>query len=297
MDIKKNGFYLIKKEFFDKINDPYIPTKEKRPVFFCIQDKKNSELWWVIPMTSQLDKANKFIKKYGEEKCYKFEINTTMDKSVFNIQDLFPITSKYIDREFKIDGVHYVIKDKNLIKKVEKKASKVISMAMVGEKMLNTSVNVQRIKNILEQEINSEKNKKLEVEKIDINKSNGPITNYNCFTGEPINIENHSSGENKWIAKKDIEKFEIEKKEDAKEITADIYLKMSEKELKEYIKIKEKEEAKNPSDEEKLYQVPITYYNISDLKITKEIEKKFVPMKEKEKSQEIEKSKGQGIGD
>ena len=292
MDIKKNGFYLIKKEFFDKINDPYIPTKEKRPVFFCIQDKKNSELWWVIPMTSQLDKANKFIKKYGEEKCYKFEINTTMDKSVFNIQDLFPITSKYIDREFKIDGVHYVIKDKNLIKKVEKKASKVISMAMVGEKILNTSVNVQRIKNILEQEINSEKNKKLEVENIDINKSNGQITNYNCFTGEPINIENHSSGENKWIAKKDIEKFEIEKKEDAKEITADIYLKMSEKELKEYIKIKEKEEAKNLSDEEKLYQVPITYYNVSDLKITKEIEQKFVPIKEKEKVQEIEKSKG-----
>ena len=120
---------------------------------------------------------------------------------------------------------------------------------------------------------------------------------YNCLTGNLINIELHSSGENKWIAKKDIEKFEIEKKEDAKEITADIYLKMSEKELKEYIKIKEKEETKNLSDEEKLYQVPITYYNVSDLKITKEIEQKFVPMKEKEKSQEIEKSKGQGIGD
>ena len=104
----------------------------------------------------------------------------------------------------------------------------------------------------------------------------------------------HSSGENKWIAKKDIEKFEIEKKGDAKEITADIYLKMSEKELKEHIKNKENE---NLSDEEKLYQIPITYYNISDLKITKEIEQKFVPMKEKEKSQEIEKSKGQGIGD
>ena len=72
---------------------------------------------------------------------------------------------------------------------------------------------------------------------------------------------------------------------------------MSEKELKEYIKIKEKEETKNLSDEEKLYQVPITYYNISDLKITKEIEQKFVPMKEKKKTQEIDKSKGQGIGD
>ena len=120
---------------------------------------------------------------------------------------------------------------------------------------------------------------------------------YNCLTGNRINIELHSSGENKWIAKKDIERFEIEKKDSAKEVTADVYLKMSEKELKEYIKIKGKEEVKNLSDEEKLYQIPITYYNISDLKITKEIEQKFVPMKEKEKTEEIEKSKGQGIGD
>ena len=113
---------------------------------------------------------------------------------------------------------------------------------------------------------------------------------YNCLTGNKINIELHSSGENKWIAKKDIEKFEIEKKEDAKEITADIYLKMSEKELKEHIKNKENDETKNLSGEEKLYQIPITYYNISDLKITKEIEQKFVPIKEKiaEKSRDRE---------
>ena len=37
------------------------------------------------------------------------------------------------------------------------------------------------------------------------------------------------------------------------------------------------------------------YYNISDLKITKELEQKFVPMKEKEKAQEIEKSKDKGV--
>lgn len=120
---------------------------------------------------------------------------------------------------------------------------------------------------------------------------------YNCLTGNRINIELHSSGENKWIAKKDIERFEIEKKDNAKEVTADIYLKMSEKELKEYIKNKENEETKDLSDEEKLYQIPITYYNISELDITKEIEQKFVSMKEKEKIQEISKSKGQEIGD
>ena len=47
----------------------------------------------------------------------------------------------------------------------------------------------------------------------------------------------------------------------------------------------------------KLHQKSVIYYNLSELKITKEIEQKFVPMREKEKTQEISKSKGQGIGD
>lgn len=119
---------------------------------------------------------------------------------------------------------------------------------------------------------------------------------YNCLTGNLINIGLHSSGENKWIAKKDVEKYGIEKKDNSKEIFANIYLKMSEKELREYIKNKENEKEVNLSDEEKLYQIPITYYNISDLKITKEIEQKFISMKEKEKIQEILKAKDQEIG-
>ena len=40
---------------------------------------------------------------------------------------------------------------------------------------------------------------------------------YNCLTGEPINIQTHSSGENKWIGKKDVERYGIEKLEGAKE--------------------------------------------------------------------------------
>jgi len=169
------------------------------------------------------------------------------------------------------------IKNKKKILKNSKLLYNLIKIDLISEKVKNRCCNFKLLE---EKAIEYMKDKQ-----------------YNCLTGNLINIELHSSGENKWIAKKDIEKFEIEKKEDAKEITADIYLKMSEKELKEYIKIKEKEEAKNLSDEEKLYQVPITYYNVSDLKITKEIEQKFVPMKENKKAQEIEKSKGQGIED
>jgi len=114
---------------------------------------------------------------------------------------------------------------------------------------------------------------------------------YNCLTGNLINIELHSSGENKWIAKKDVERLEIEKKEDVKEKIGKIAVMMTEKEMEDYKKNRgmETKEITNPSNEKKLYIIPVPYYNISDLKITKEIEQKFVPM--------IEKSKGQGIGD
>ncbi|KDE68305.1 hypothetical protein FUSO4_00855, partial [Fusobacterium necrophorum DJ-1] len=133
MNIKKNGFYTLKKEFFKKVNDKNIPQKIKRPVYFCIEDKKNKDILWVIPMTSQVSKANKFIQKYGANKCYNFEINITMPNSVFSIQDIFPIIKKYIDSEYIVSGKHYIIKDKNLIKTVEKKAKKFISMGMVGK--------------------------------------------------------------------------------------------------------------------------------------------------------------------
>ena len=99
--------------------------------------------------------------------------------------------------------------------------------------------------------------------------------NHNCLTGEPINIQVHSSGESKWIGKKDVEKYGIEKMEGAREIIGQIT----------YI------------ENNKLYQKPVPYYNLSELKITKEIEQKFVPMKKRKKTQEIEKSRGQGIGD
>ena len=87
--------------------------------------------------------------------------------------------------------------------------------------------------------------------------------NYNCLTGNPINIEAHSSAENKWIAKKDIEKYGIKVEEGVKETIGQIT----------YI------------ENNKLYQKSVSFYNISDLKIAKEIEQKFVSIKEKEKYQ------------
>lgn len=98
------------------------------------------------------------------------------------------------------------------------------------------------------------------------------LENYNCLTGNIIPKFQHRNGENRWIAKADIKKYNIKINPDAKEKTAQI----------------------SHIEEGKLYIKPITYYNLSDLQVTKELEKLFKPMKEivpekrLEKEQEME---------
>ena len=90
-------------------------------------------------------------------------------------------------------------------------------------------INVRKIYETLVKELNEE----LKLE----NKDKKQIINYNCLTGEPINIENHSSGENKWIAKKDIKKLEIEKKINVKEKIGKNSCNDDEKEMEDYKRI------------------------------------------------------------
>jgi len=288
MKIKKNGFYLIKDEFFKKMNDSYLPLqKNGRPMYYCIEDKNNKNIFWVIPMTTKMDKVNRIItQEGGEDKCKIYVINSSEKNSAFNIQDIFPIKENYIEREYTKNGVHYLLKNKALIEKVEKRAKDIISSKMTKKEIGKNEINIRKIYKTLEKELILEN-------------SENQVKNYNCLTGEPINIQNHSSGENRWIAKKDIEKLEIEKKDNVKEKIGKIAVMMTEKEMEYYKKSRgmEIEETTKPSNQKKLYIISVPYYNVSDLKITKEIEKKFVPMKEKEKTQEISKSKGQGIGD
>ena len=97
--------------------------------------------------------------------------------------------------------------------------------------------------------------------------------NYNCLTGCIIgNIESKHI-ENRWIIKEDVERLNIEKKDNAKEVIVKV----------------------GGLEDKKLYGASVSYYNISDLQITKEIEQKFVPIKQKEQEKTVEKSKDKGI--
>lgn len=265
MEIKKSAFYLVKNEFFEKIQDPSLPIqKSGRPVYYCLPDKNNKDILWAIPMTTKLDKVKKIIEKAGgEEKCNTYVINTSEKKSAFNIRDIFPIKANYIEREYLKRGKHYVLKNKDLINRIEIKADNMISFKMI--KTRENDIDVQRIYKILEKELLQEKIETIK----DIVKNNGK-DQYNCLTGNQINIPERENKENRWIYSKTLEKENLKLKEGS-EATEALLCNINEKGILETKIVK--------------------YYNLSDVVITKELEKRLVPMKEKT----IEKSKDKEI--
>ena len=99
--------------------------------------------------------------------------------------------------------------------------------------------------------------------------------NYNVFTGNRIIVENHSSGDKRWITENDVKE-------------KNIFVKVNEKSIKSILTGK--------NEKGNLKASIVEYYNVSQLEITKEVEKMFVPMKEKEQEKVIEKSKDKGVG-
>ncbi len=119
MEVTQGYSYHIKDEFFDMIQDKYLMSNKEngsyRPHFLTIQDNKNKELYWMIPISSQVDKykviIDKKIKRYG--KCNTIIIGTFAGKdNAFLMQNAFPILKKYFDHVHTVDGKPVVIHSK-----------------------------------------------------------------------------------------------------------------------------------------------------------------------------------------
>ena len=61
--MEKTGFYIIKDNFFDIVNDPFLKGNKQgnRPHYYCFEDLKTG-VYWIIPMSSKLEKYKKIIK-------------------------------------------------------------------------------------------------------------------------------------------------------------------------------------------------------------------------------------------
>ncbi len=119
MEIKTGYSYHIKDEFFEMIQDKHLMSNKEngnyRPHFLAVHDRKNTELYWMIPISSQVEKYKAIIenkiKKYG--KCNTIIIGRFAGKdNAFLIQNAFPIIEKYFDHIHTIENKPVVIHNK-----------------------------------------------------------------------------------------------------------------------------------------------------------------------------------------
>lgn len=162
MEKYREGYvYHIKDEFFEKVkDDKLMKNKENgtyRPTFYCLKDE-TTELLWVVPMSSRVEQKyqalhDKQEERYGESLMIVLgEFDNK--KAAFLIQNMFPITEKYLDHVHTKNGNPVPVKVK-LQEEVRAKVQKVRGMTKRGKKIVFPDI--KRIEAIMLEELQHEK--------------------------------------------------------------------------------------------------------------------------------------------
>ena len=109
----------------------------------------------MIPLSSRVEKYRRIVEKKEKSgrSCDILHIVKSDDsgESVFLIQDMFPITEKYIEREYTIAGNHLMLTSEHTAKVIKQKARKVLGMLKRGVKFMPTQPDVLSILEKLKQ--------------------------------------------------------------------------------------------------------------------------------------------------
>lgn len=148
--MKKTGFYIIKDKFFDDMPDPYLKGNKEgnRPHYYCFEDTSKG-IFWMIPLSSRINKYKQIVDKKEKlgKPCDIIHIVKLDDsrESAFLIQDMFPITEEYIEREYTIAGNHLMLTSEHTAREIEQKSKKVMGMLKRGVKFTPTQPDVTAI--------------------------------------------------------------------------------------------------------------------------------------------------------
>jgi hypothetical protein len=138
-------FYFIKNEYFLEFNDKNLMKNKEiingklheRPCYYSYLDIKTG-LMWFIPISSQVSKYeniyNKKILKSPKHKCDTIVFGYVLgEKKAFLIQNMCPVTAKYINNEYidKATNDPVFIND-NLKKELNSKAKKILGLTKQG---------------------------------------------------------------------------------------------------------------------------------------------------------------------
>lgn len=149
-----NSIYVIKDEFFEYFNDPYLKgnKEENRPHYYSFSDNKTG-LYWIVPMSTRIEKYKGIMEKRisCNKPCDILHIARLDNdqESAFLIQDMFPITEKYIERPYTLNGVPMKITSARLISILEQKSRSTLSLIRRGIKFTPTQADVLKIETCL----------------------------------------------------------------------------------------------------------------------------------------------------
>ena len=110
MELKEGYVYHIKNDFFQLVKDDKLMKNHEgnatRPNYFCIK-LESTEIMWFIPMSSKVQKYKTIIDKKIRilKKCDTIVIGNYRGREhAFLLQNMFPITEKYIDHIDTVGG-------------------------------------------------------------------------------------------------------------------------------------------------------------------------------------------------
>lgn len=136
-EYREHGLYIVKDDYFKRFpNKEWTDNKgEKRPYYYAFVDRKG--IFWFIPLTTQVESVKAKIKrdedKRGVGTCIYYHVGKIAGQERgFKIGDMFPVTERYIERNFEVQNIPYFVQDKNLIDAIDKKAKKYLNLVERG---------------------------------------------------------------------------------------------------------------------------------------------------------------------
>lgn len=158
MEIKLGYAYHIKDEYFIMAEDEHLMKNKEdgnyRPTMYCIKDNKY-DIYWMIPISSQYDKyadiRSEMLRK--GKKCKGIVLGKyDGKKAAFLIQNMFPVTLKYIDHVHTRNG-NPVPVNRKLQEMIRKNTKSLIAISEKGIKV--TFTDIIRLRNRLIQNTSS----------------------------------------------------------------------------------------------------------------------------------------------
>jgi len=125
MSVKQGYLYILDNDFYTKVNDPKLSKAFKgdiRPVYIVKKDK-NTGLYWVAPCSKQWDKYQNLIslRQSDNKSTSGIQLLKTFGvKSVFLLQDMFPVSENYINTPYIIRNQHVNVTNPNKISDFER---------------------------------------------------------------------------------------------------------------------------------------------------------------------------------